>query len=126
MVDPETERKQVSRYEQKCDKDPLFEYRKRGFARIHLACQEGRIEAVRRDLKAGVSVDIKNRRNKHKPIVIAASARRFDIVELLLDHGADIEESFGNYGTPLGFLEMYTARIPSSLKRKLRKLAHDI
>jgi len=62
-----------------------------GFTPLHLACYFGQAQAVELLLQGGVQPDVEsNCQAKLHPINSAAAARNARAVELLLDHGADV------------------------------------
>ncbi|MFP2906254.1 ankyrin repeat domain-containing protein [Pyxidicoccus sp. 3LFB2] len=57
------------------------------------------IDSIRRLLSEGVSLDFKTI-NGHTPLAVAVTHNNVEVVQLLLEHGADIH-STGGYDTPL-------------------------
>ena len=67
-------------------------------APIHEAVRAGDVEAVRRELAAGVSPDLIEA--NISPLIIAADCRQVDITLLLIEAGADVGLQVGTF-TPL-------------------------
>jgi len=69
---------------------------------IHLAAEEGNIEAVKQHLAAGTDVDVKGGSMGGTPLHYAASRGHKGVVELLIDKGAEVNPKEGvSGGTPL-------------------------
>ena len=67
-------------------------------APIHDACRAGDVEAVRRELAAGVSPDLIEQNNS--PLKMAADWQRVEITLILIEAGADVDQVVGIF-TPL-------------------------
>ena len=67
-------------------------------APIHAACVAGDVEAVRRELAAGVSPDLIEQNNS--PLKMAADWQRLEITLILIEAGADVDQVVGIF-TPL-------------------------
>ncbi|QSQ23979.1 ankyrin repeat domain-containing protein [Pyxidicoccus parkwayensis] len=57
------------------------------------------VESIRQILAEGVSLDFKTI-NNHTPLAVAVTHNNVELIQLLMDHGADIRET-SDYGTPL-------------------------
>ena len=71
-------------------------------APIHDAIRAGDVEAVRRELAAGVSPDLKEQiisRANHPPLMVAAQHEQLEITLLLIEAGADVNlmDLFGGW-----------------------------
>ena len=66
-----------------------------------LAAREGRVERVRELLAQGIPPNAPESRNGHRALHQAAEAGRREVVEVLLEHGADPRGRDGNGYTPL-------------------------
>ena len=70
-------------------------------APIHDAVRAGDIEAVRRELAAGVSPDLEEISNyNYTPLMVAASNDQLEITLLLIEAGADVDQAASIF-TPL-------------------------
>ena len=68
-----------------------------GWTALHLAAKKGDVSEVERLLAAGANVDARTTRRflgvgrNSTPLIVATRFNQFDIMRLLVDHGADIE-----------------------------------
>lgn len=64
---------------------------------LHLACQYGLLDEVKKYLKEGSEVDPRNNFNK-TPLHLACFAKNFEVAKLLVENNADIDhqDDFGN------------------------------
>ena len=69
-------------------------------APIHAACMAGDVEAVRRELAAGVSPDLITTERNDSPLLIAVDWEQMEIILLLIEAGADVNLQVGIF-TPL-------------------------
>ena len=68
---------------------------------IHDAAGEGNIEAVKQHIAAGTDVDAKTSYTKLTPLMNAARVGHKEIVELLIEKGADVKAKDEGGKTPL-------------------------
>ena len=64
-----------------------------GWTALHRAASEGDISEVERLLAAGANVEARTTAKVPRsstPLIVATQSKRFDVMRLLLDHGADI------------------------------------
>ncbi|KAJ3028519.1 UNVERIFIED_CONTAM: hypothetical protein HDU68_001515 [Siphonaria sp. JEL0065] len=89
---------------------------------IHWACESGNAEAVRQLLRAGVSVEIKTTSFKETCLHLAADMGRVEVIELLLENGANADAKDSISMTPLhlaaqhGYLEIVRALVDHGAK----------
>ena len=73
-----------------------------GFAALHVSCQSGHTEAVRRLLAAGAEVNLPARSSSWMPLHYAAQDGFVDVGRCLLEHGrADAQLTTAEGYTPL-------------------------
>ena len=72
-----------------------------GFSPLSWACRNGERTMVQQLLKAGANVNHQRSNEESTPLLIAMSWGNVDIVEDLLEHGADINVQVESWGTPL-------------------------
>lgn len=80
----------------------------RGFTALHAAAYRGHPPVAELLIANGINVNDAENRFKATPLHLAAEDNRKDVVELLLDKGAELEAKEGNGYTPLtkaGFRE---------------------
>ena len=81
-----------------------------GLAAIHLAAREGHVEAVEALIRGGVDIDLPSAADGTTPMLIAAINGYFDLVDRLLELGADPTLASDAGATPLyAVLNMYWA-----------------
>ena len=68
---------------------------------IHSAAFRGNIEAIKQHIAAGTDVEVKGGLFKGTPLHLAAYGGRKEIVELLIDKGADVNAKSDDGRTPL-------------------------
>ena len=81
-----------------------------GWNALHRAVSKEDVSEVERLLAAGANVDARttarrlNFPRNSTPLIVATRCKRFDVMRLLLDRGADIEarndDGYGNENTP--------------------------
>jgi len=56
---------------------------------LHAAADFGKVNIVAEIIKTGMSLNVKDPRRGHTPLHFAAQSARSEVIELLLEHGAD-------------------------------------
>ena len=71
---------------------------------LHLACQYQKKNVVLHLVKKGrANIDARNFKNEEAPIHVAAQFQSTEIIDILLEEGADLEARDGNSCTPLHY-----------------------
>eukprot|EP00656_Telonema_subtile_P019323 TRINITY_DN20598_c0_g1_i2.p1 TRINITY_DN20598_c0_g1~~TRINITY_DN20598_c0_g1_i2.p1 ORF type:complete len:1359 (+),score=368.82 TRINITY_DN20598_c0_g1_i2:117-4193(+) len=104
---------------------------------LHLAAQEGNLEAASKLIRHGAEVDAKDNAGR-TPLIIGASLGHLELVQLLVDAGSDINAADTNHQTPIklsasgGFKDMAryligalkhreeTKKVRTELEKKLK------
>ncbi|KAF2221528.1 ankyrin repeat-containing domain protein [Elsinoe ampelina] len=64
---------------------------------LHLACESGNIEAAELFLGLGVNVNERRRRHDGSALHLALYSKDAELVELLIDHGADVDLNISHH-----------------------------
>ena len=94
-----------------------------GFSPLTWACRDGERTLVQQLLKAGANVNYQRSNDESTPLLVAMSWNNVDIVEDLLERGADINVQVESWGTPLyGAVEIDSTQ----MVRKLLELGANV
>lgn len=72
-----------------------------GFRPFYWACQNGNIYVVQRLVKAGADINARRHDGNITALGIAASQTHYEVVQYLLEQGAEVDVQDQEYGTPL-------------------------